>query len=388
MKKVYMLLICMTILLSLLFNNTEIVKANDIKSFTVIDSSDESYIFDLKVGNATIDMGDDAYVGQKLSNFIIFGRPILPNEFTYGTINWEDPDYVIVYGEQTVKIVYNDITNSKTVIFDVYIFGIYDNTDYIVNNYDYSEQIFDATIGCDINDVVPKMIFYNKNGKVVSGSFSYNNWNNMIEGLQEVEWVFTPDDPKYNNVSGKIKINVQSNDNIEETENEDTTIPSLTVFSVILTSTESYYDINLNNKISGSKYRWLSSNPDVVEVNSKNGLIKAKKEGKAIITCEITLPDSTKQTLTSEVIVGVDENIPVLTEDDIELEVGDKFTIGVENLIKNSKVSWKSSDKTIVKVNTKGKITAVGVGDAYIICTITTPEKQVIVLRANVSVTE
>lgn len=385
MKKVYMLLICMTILLSLLFNNTEIVKANDIKSFTVIDSSDESYIFDLKVGNATTDMGDDAYVGQKLSNFIIMSRPILPNEFTYGTINWEEPDYVIVYGEQTVKIVYNDITNSKTVIFDVYIFGIYDNTDYIVNNYDFSEKIFDATIGCDINDVVPKMIFYNKNGKVVSGSFSYNNWNNMIEGIQEVEWVFTPDDPKYNNVSGKIKINVKPKKNNIVLENSSS--PSLTATKIILTDKTTTFDINLNDKIEGSSYKWTSSNKKVAKVNSK-GVVTPITRGKTTITCEITLPDYTKQVLTSEVIVGVDENTPVLSENDIEIEVGEKFTIKVENLIKGSKISWKSADKKIAKVSSgSGKVTGVKEGETYLICTITNGT-EVVVLKCNVTVTK
>lgn len=169
---------------------------------------------------------------------------------------------------------------------------------------------------------------------------------------------------------------------------ESPTTPSLTANKVTLLANTAY-DINLINKVSGSKYKWVSSNPEIAKVNEKNGLVTAISEGEAVITCEITLPDGTMQTLKSIVTVGYDENAPVLSETELELEIGDKFTITVENLTKGSKVSWKSSDKSVVKISsTKGKITAVGPGQAYITCTITTPDRQVIVLRCDISVTE
>lgn len=166
------------------------------------------------------------------------------------------------------------------------------------------------------------------------------------------------------------------------------TDPSLTATRVQLLSDMSY-DINLNNKVAGSKYKWTSSNPAVAKVNEKNGFVTAVSEGTALITCEITLPDGDTRILESIVTVGYDENAPVLTETVLDLEVGDKFDINLENKIAKSKYRWVSSDRSVVKVNSSnGKVTAVGPGVAYVTCTITTPENQVIVLRCDITVTE
>ena len=59
----------------------------------------------------------------------------------------------------------------------------------------------------------------------------------------------------------------------------------------------------------------------------------------------------------------------------------------LENKIAKSKYRWVSSDRNIVKVNSSnGKVTAVGIGEAYVTCTITA-DKQVIVLRCDINVT-
>jgi uncharacterized protein YjdB len=148
------------------------------------------------------------------------------------------------------------------------------------------------------------------------------------------------------------------------------------------------YDINLDNKVTGSSYLWTSSDTAIVEVNSKSGLLKAKSTGKANVTCKITLPDATTQTLVSEVIVGIDDNAPLLTEITLDLETGDVFDINLENKVAKSKYRWASSNRTVAKVNSSnGKVTAVSTGSAYVTCTITTPTNQVIVLRCDINVT-
>lgn len=63
------------------------------------------------------------------------------------------------------------------------------------------------------------------------------------------------------------------------------------------------YDINVNNKISNSTYKWTSSNSKVVKVNEKNGKIQALKKGKASITCTIKANKKTYK-LTSKVVVN------------------------------------------------------------------------------------
>ena len=167
------------------------------------------------------------------------------------------------------------------------------------------------------------------------------------------------------------------------------TTPSLTATNLVL-GLNTTFDINLNNKIFGSKYTWYSSNPKVAKVNVDNGVITPVSNGKAIITCEVLLPDGNKLTPECKVIVGYDEDTPVLSEDNLELEVGDVFRVKISNLSVDSEVSWKSSDKTIAKVISKtGKITAIANGETYVICTITVPEtNQIIIIRCDVFISE
>jgi hypothetical protein len=244
---------------------------------------------------------------------------------------------------------------------------------------------------------LPKLVFIGADDKTVSGKVTYPNIDKITAGNFDLQWVFTPDDDKYETITGVLHYYVWPEDSEaskgkmpdpEPEEIDEPTPPSLTA-SVVTLNTLTAYDINLGNKVSGSTYLWSSSDESIVEVNPKNGLIKAKKEGRAIITCEITLPDGTVQTLQSIVNVGYDENAPVLTETVLDLEVGDKFDINLENKIAKSKYRWVSSNRSIIKVNSaNGKVTAVGAGEAYVTCTITTPENQVIVLRCDISVIE
>lgn len=293
----------------------------------------------------------------------------------------------------------------------VYAGWIYENGEMVLSPDSYTEDgkiklknpyelIPDFRIHIELPKVdigLPNLPFYGVDNKKVDGVMTYPNINDIQPGTFYLQWVFTPNDDKYETVSGTFEVTVYPEDSEaskgkmpdpEPEEIDEPTPPSLTATTVTL-STLTEYDINLDNKVSGSTYLWSSSDESIVEVNPKNGLIKAKKEGRAIITCEITLPDGEVIILQSVVTVGYDENAPVLTETVLDLEVGDKFDINLENKIAKSKYRWVSSDRSVVKVNSSnGKVTAVGPGQAYVTCTITTPDRQVIVLRCDISVTE
>jgi uncharacterized protein YjdB len=121
-------------------------------------------------------------------------------------------------------------------------------------------------------------------------------------------------------------------------------------------------------------------------VNQKNGLVTAVNDGKATITCKITEETGNVTELKSTVIVGEDENFPSLSDTDLDLEVGDSYTLKADNKPKGSICKWKTSDKSVAKVTTKlGKVTAVKKGDAVITCTVT-HDKEVTVLRCDVTV--
>jgi hypothetical protein len=256
----------------------------------------------------------------------------------------------------------------------------------------------DTVLNAEINKIdwaIPKLAFNGADGATVTGKMSYKNYSEQTVGNFDLQWEFKPDDSKYEVKTGVFHFYLWPHDTEEQkgkmpTEEitEEITTPSLTATSVQLNSLTTY-DINLDNKISGSTYQWTSSDTDVVEVNSKSGLLKARKEGKATITCKVTTPDSETYNLTSNVTVGYDDNAPVLTETNLDLSVGDTYDINLENKVAKSKFRWASSDRSIVKVNSAtGKIKAVADGNAFVTCTITTPDNQVIVLRCDINVAE
>ena len=87
--------------------------------------------------------------------------------------------------------------------------------------------------------------------------------------------------------------------------------PSLSLTAnTIQMEKESEYNININGKRPGLTYQWTSSDNNVVEVNSKNGIIKAINYGQAIISCLITDTKGEKLILSSKVIVAIDESGP------------------------------------------------------------------------------
>jgi hypothetical protein len=240
---------------------------------------------------------------------------------------------------------------------------------------------------------LPGLVFGGADDKTVTGTVLYPNRNDVKLGDFDLQWVFTPDDAKYESRTGVFHFYIWPEDSeaskgkLPDPEPEQPTAPSLTATTVQLT-TLTAYDINLDKKVSGSSYSWTSSDTSIVDVNPRSGLLKAKKEGTATVTCDIAYPDGSQSSLSSIVTVGFDENAPLLTETSLDLETGDVFDINLENKVAKSKYRWVTSDKTIASVNSSnGKVTAVSEGVAFVTCTITTPDKQVIVLRCDISVT-
>lgn len=77
--------------------------------------------------------------------------------------------------------------------------------------------------------------------------------------------------------------------------------PLLTANSLTLRKGESY-NLNINNKIPNSKYKWYVDNNKIVSINSKNGVIKGVNIGKTTVICKIVI-DNRKITLKCNVVV-------------------------------------------------------------------------------------
>lgn len=144
------------------------------------------------------------------------------------------------------------------------------------------------------------------------------------------------------------------------------------------------------------KIEWKSSDSETASV--KDGIVSALKEGKAIITatagdkhaeCQITVTSKPVP------IEGIS-----LSSTDISLKKGDGMTLHLTITPENATdktVTWKSSDESIVSVNSEGSIQAKKEGTAYImvsaadgvhqaVCKVTvTPNLKLVILEDNQS---
>jgi hypothetical protein len=248
------------------------VQAEDIDYFTITSTSNNNYIFNIKVGNSSTDMKEKAYEGDILSNFVFLNYPILNGVIQTGELKWENPSYVIKEGNQVVNLSFKPYDKDELIIFNVSIIGIKSNTQNNIHNSkelkcytDFSNMKIDALTGGKPEDTIPPIYFYNDEGKKVKGTFSYLNWDSSKIGLLNLQWVFTPDDKTYNSQSGEIIINFYS---LEDP------LPSLTATSLMLDEAATF-DININDKIEGSTYQFTSSNTRVAKVSSRSGVVQA-----------------------------------------------------------------------------------------------------------------
>lgn len=124
----------------------------------------------------------------------------------------------------------------------------------------------------------------------------------------------------------------------------------------------------LKKEDKNASFKWESSDKKVAEVD-KNGKVKPKMNGTATITCT-----EKNSGATAKCIVEVDT-----TQID-GLKLGkSKLTLFLNGSAKlkteitpdnaaNKKLKWASSNESVVKVDSKGKVTAVAAGEATIIC--------------------
>jgi len=119
-----------------------------------------------------------------------------------------------------------------------------------------------------------------------------------------------------------------------------------------------------------------SSNENIVKVDSK-GNISTIKSGTAYIT--ITSKDKNASTKIKVIVKEIKVEKIVLDKDEITLDQGTNRVIGYSIVPDNAtskEVIFKSSDENIVKVDSKGNISAIKSGTAYI--TIISKDKNVI----------
>lgn len=126
-----------------------------------------------------------------------------------------------------------------------------------------------------------------------------------------------------------------------------------------------YTGKTLQLKVSGTskKVTWSSSKASVAKVD-QNGKIKAVKKGSAVIRAKVG-----KKTYKCKVTVKQRATSVSLNKESYFMIPGKTWTPQVTVKPSNTndkRIQWSSSDKSIAKVNSKGKITAVSNGTAVI----------------------
>ena len=186
-------------------------------------------------------------------------------------------------------------------------------------------------------------------------SVVYVNANGVVKGMKPGKSAVIT----CTTVSGKkiakctVKVNPIKVTKISLNKTSVNTVPGKT-----FTLTAKVYPSNATNK----SVKWTTNNPKVATVSSK-GVVKALKEGKAIIGC-VSNDGGFVAVCTVEVkvtkVMGVKLDIANATAN-----VGQSFTLKatvVPENATNKKVVWSTTDSKVAKVSSSGKVTAVGLG--------------------------
>ena len=131
--------------------------------------------------------------------------------------------------------------------------------------------------------------------------------------------------------------------------------------------------LTAKTKLSTQNIAWKSSDESVATVDQE-GNVTAKKQGICTITASINgtdLKDTCVVNVTSQEPTQPDNNNPIsLDKSSLDLTVGDKRQLIVTTTTSAAEVIWKSSNKSVAKVDQEGNITAKGQGTCTITVTI------------------
>lgn len=140
--------------------------------------------------------------------------------------------------------------------------------------------------------------------------------------------------------------------------------PKVKSTAVTLYTNSADYTIELKNTDKKAKVTYSSADKSVVAV-SKKGIVKVKGEGKTTVTVKIV---QNSETYKSKITFTVKKPYIKFSKTPIEkMKAGETQTIRVKGYgTETSGFKFKSSDKSIAKISSKGKLTAVAPGKVKI----------------------
>jgi hypothetical protein len=125
-------------------------------------------------------------------------------------------------------------------------------------------------------------------------------------------------------------------------------------------------DLDVKNQVKGATYTWKSSNTKIATVD-KNGVVTGKKKGTATVSVTVKTSKVTYK-LTSKVTVRTPATSVAVNNKVTALNAGQSYTLKttIKPATSNDAITWKSSDAKVIKVDAKGKLTAVKAGNATV----------------------
>lgn len=127
------------------------------------------------------------------------------------------------------------------------------------------------------------------------------------------------------------------------------------------------YNLNINNKVAKSKYKWTSSNKDIATVDNR-GIVTAKSKGKVDIACIITTPDKIDHRVSCKVTVREPAMVFRIRNKVSALNLGQEYDLNrmIGPSSSNDKTTWTTSDETIAKPDSMGRFIALKEGKVTI----------------------
>ena len=129
------------------------------------------------------------------------------------------------------------------------------------------------------------------------------------------------------------------------------------------------FDLNIKNKVSGSTYKWTSSNKKVATVDNY-GVITGLKQGTVTIVCKVTTPKAVFL-LSNKLTVREPAESIKINNKVTKVNVGQTYDLNRTITPKTSldTTTWKSSNSKVIKMGKWGKFTALKEGKATITAT-------------------
>lgn len=143
-----------------------------------------------------------------------------------------------------------------------------------------------------------------------------------------------------------------------------TVIPENTAVTMA-TGTTIQLKATVSGDISNKNVIWTSSSPSYATVDQNTGVVTANKAGK------VTISAISEEVRTAKAQITVTIVDPAVTVSNFKstIKFGESYTLNAKvtpDNYPNNTIIWKSSDESIAKIDSNGKITGVGVGSVFI----------------------